>query len=608
MIVKMQKAFVAVRGEDKDRLLKSLRRLGAVHLRPVDQAKAAPDERMVTEIQRLARAEQVLSNVVAAGEAPQMEALAAADRALELYGRAADVRTRLSVLHRQVEHLAPWGDVKLETFEALRRAGLFVRFFTVTEEDLEKIPGECVEVVGAEGKRKLVVAVFRDEAEPELPESVRPLALPERDRPSIVAEAKEMDRQTQADAEELTQLAHHLEAIVAERERLEEQTRYVAADRGGLVGEALFAVQGWVPADRADAVTAGLRDDGLDAGVEFVAPPEGEEPPTLLRYPRWARPIEGLFTVLGTTPGYKEFDVSGAFMIALPIFAAMLIADGGYGLLFLLPALMLYGKMCRKDGKPLTQLILIIGLVSVIWGVVTCSFFGVSGQQLQSAGGVWAGFYRLIDPILLYRGSLAEEGPRLLITRLVFVLGTIHMTFAQLWRAMAYWPNLKALSHVGWGIFLWGMLFVVLSLVVGAEFHPVAPWLLAGGGLLAILFASPNKNPLKMVGLGLANFPLTAVGTLSDTISYIRLMAVGLASAILASTFNDMAADVAQAATWAVGGLVLIAGHGLNIGLAIIALFAHGVRLNMLEFSNSLGMEWSGYAYDPFAARQAQET
>jgi len=91
------------------------------------------------------------------------------------------------------------------------------------------------------------------------------------------------------------------------------------------------------------------------------------------------------------------------------------------------------------------------------------------------------------------------------------------------------------------------------------------------------------------------------MGTLSDTISYIRLMAVGLASTILATTFNDLAAQLAASATWLAGAPVLLFGHGLNIGLAMIAIFAHGVRLNMLEFSKCLGMSWSGYPYEPFS-------
>jgi V/A-type H+-transporting ATPase subunit I len=122
--------------------------------------------------------------------------------------------------------------------------------------------------------------------------------------------------------------------------------------------------------------------------------------------------------------------------------------------------------------------------------------------------------------------------------------------------------------------------------------------------VLAILFASPDRNPLKMLGLGLASFPLAAIGTFGDTISYVRLMAIGLGGSALAVTFNDMASQLPLAATIP----ILILAHALNVSLSIVALLAHGVRLNMLEFSNNLGMQWSGYAYEPFSRKRVEET
>jgi len=73
---------------------------------------------------------------------------------------------------------------------------------------------------------------------------------------------------------------------------------------------------------------------------------------------------------------------------------------------------------------------------------------------------------------------------------------------------------------------------------------------------------------------------------------------VGLASGVLATNFNEMASGIEP---WPLAALVLVFGHSLNMGLAMIAMFAHGVRLNMLEFCNHLGMQWTGYAYSPFS-------
>jgi V/A-type H+-transporting ATPase subunit I len=204
-------------------------------------------------------------------------------------------------------------------------------------------------------------------------------------------------------------------------------------------------------------------------------------------------------------------------------------------------------------------------------------------------------------PFTMVPVELSDES-RLFMMRLSFAMGATHLCLAQLWQAVRYYPNLRALNKLGWALFIWGMFGVVNMFVLQGPMSWRTPWpyLLIAGASLAILFASPSRNPLRMVGVGLANFPLAMLSAFSDVISYVRLMAVGLAGSVLAGNFNEMAFDTGFLPATAV---VLVLGHSLNLALALIAMFAHGVRLNMLEFSNNLGMEWAGYAYRPFAHR-----
>ena len=123
------------------------------------------------------------------------------------------------------------------------------------------------------------------------------------------------------------------------------------------------------------------------------------------------------------------------------------------------------------------------------------------------------------------------------------------------------------------------------------------------GALMLICFSFPSRNPAKAVALGLASNILPMISAFSDTMSYIRLMAVGLASYYIALAFNNLAMDVGSGgvALWIPAGLILLFAHTLNIILGLIAVFAHGVRLNMLEFSSNAGVQWAGYPYAPFA-------
>jgi len=594
VIVPMLKTYVAARQQDRQRLLEALRDLGVVHLAPVDPAKAAPDDKTLAAIDTLARAAQMLGEPAPRGEKGDLAPLAAAEEVLEIHRRAAERRSRLAGLHRQVEQLAVWGDATLEQFTRLAEAGVNVRFYSVPRDAAGEVRADCVQVLGElAGKRILVAAASSGQSPVEAPEAAEALELPSRDRPSLRAEAGEIDAALAADEERLGVLAHLRDDMEAERRRLERKAEYAAASNGGLHADALYAVQGWVPADKAEALSGGLAEAGVPAGVQTAPPREGEAPPTLVVLPRWARPIQGLMKILGIQPGYGEPDVSVAFMIALPIFAAMLFSDGGYGLTLLLLPIVLRRKVIAKMGRNVANLTMVIGALSMAWGALTGSFFGMDVPGLL--GG---------KPLIAV--SL-DAGPMNFLMRLSFTIGVVHLVVAQLWRGVRLWPNLALLSKVGWAAFLVGMYSVVTHFVLGRPAELTSPaiiWPCMIGGGMAILFASPSWNVPKMVALGLANFPLAALGTFSDIMSYVRLMAVGLAGSVLATSFNELAMRAGPVLLVP----ILIFGHGLNLGLCLIALFAHGVRLNVLEFSNNLGLEWSGYPYQPFGSDQPQET
>ena len=121
--------------------------------------------------------------------------------------------------------------------------------------------------------------------------------------------------------------------------------------------------------------------------------------------------------------------------------------------------------------------------------------------------------------------------------------------------------------------------------------------------MLIMLFSSPSPNPIKRIGFGLIGNLMGIPGAFGDMLSYIRLMAVGLASYYIASAFNDLAMGISADNAWLLPAtiLVLVLAHSLNVGLCLVAVFAHGVRLNMLEFSTNAGLQWSGRPYAPFA-------
>jgi V/A-type H+-transporting ATPase subunit I len=597
MIVPMAKVYLAARQRDRDRLLDALGGLGAVHLAPVDAARAVPEPDTRDALDRTRRAIQVLESVEPAGARPDLAAAQAVAEVLRIQREAAEAQARLGVLHRHIQALEPWGDTRLAQFESLRKAGVLPRFFAVPRKRLADVKGEFVHPIRPWPGGRVLVAVVNRSGDVLVPEGSEELPLPSEDRPTLRAEAAQLDAALKAGAARLAALAHLVPAVRAERDRLRAAADWAVAAKGGLQEEHVYALQGWVPEAKAPALAAELADRGVSVAVRALEPGPDEQPPTLIRYPWWARPMAGLFQVLGTVPGYREYDVSVAFMIALPIFAAILISDAGYGLLYLLLPIIFYRKMARAGARDLAHLIMVVGVLSLAWGLLTASFFGFDISR-------WMGLEAPLIPV-----DMQKEHMNLLMY-VSITLGAIHLALAHLWRAWKAFPHLHFLSEAGWAVWFWGMFGVVRMLLLKdpATFDEFLrqtryPYLLVSGGVLAILFAAPDRNVLKMLGLGLAKFPLAMIGTFGDTVSYVRLMAIGLGGSALAVAFNNMAGMLPIFATIR----TLIFAHALNVALSIVALLAHGVRLNMLEFSNNLGMEWSGYAYAPFTRTRLQE-
>lgn len=629
MIVPMKKVQIVVRQADRERLLNALHELGVLHILPISPAQAVADEAITVRLDGLRRVVQVLKSIAPAGAAPNLSASEAADEVMDIQRRQAEWESRLASLHRQLEQQSIWGDVTLEDLETLRSAGIEPLFFRAPAEAAGKFRAEFVQVLGSAGEKNLLVAVVDRSGGAVIPPKAEPIPLPARDNPSIRAEAAEIDLKRKTAAARLAELAHLLPEIDHLRAETEEKALFSLAARSAFHDDVLFAIQGWVPAEELGALGSRLNGMGIPAAVRGIDPAEDENPPTLLRYPKWAQTIKGLFDILDTFPGYREIDLSGFFMIFLPIFAAMLIGDGGYGLVFVLPVLLMRRKLIAKLGKEKTNLVLLFGVTAFIWGILSANFFGVTPETMARAGGFltaddevdWQRFYDasggwaavgnfMIDIAPFWREE--GEASRELLIQISFLIGCTHLVLAHLRQTLALWPDRRALAQVGWALVLVGVLGIIWLMFFESESVPVPSSAILGGvgaGLfLVIAFGAPNPNPIKRVLIGFAASLLPMIGTFGDTMSYIRLMAVGLASYYIAVAFNSLGATIAESATWGAAVPILLFGHILNIALCMIAIFAHGVRLNMLEFSNNAGVQWAGYPFAPFAKSRLKES
>ncbi len=195
---------------------------------------------------------------------------------------------------------------------------------------------------------------------------------------------------------------------------------------------------------------------------------------------------------------------------------------------------------------------------------------------------------------------------------LSILIGVAHLVLANALAARAAWGHRKAIANIGWIAALVGGLLLWLANMRG--FTPVFGGGAMALGLLTILaFSSdrPVQRPTDWLwrlldgGQALAG----AMGAFGDVLSYMRLFALGLASASLAVTFNDLALTVMEALPGLgilLGVLILLIGHALNFALALMSGVVHGLRLNYIEFYK-WGLPEEGVAFRKFARKEVQE-
>lgn len=606
MIVPMERLTLLCLDSARESVLTALRDLGCVHVR-VETRDSETLRRAAAAVAAAELALRVLTVAEADGTfafkpdaaspvaalapealAVEAEALAAVRTAADVT-RAAELITRLrdeaQNLRTQLRRYAPFSSVDPSTVTALQGKGLAVRLYRCPE----SVPaGEGNDfTLGTEAGFRYGVRLGGDA----LPEGYEAVPLPER---STAAMADEAARDEAAAARLVTLIADAAESLRPLLSRnLEERRRdnVVATVAENLRAEGPIAcLAGYVPKRLHDTVVVRAEAEGW--GVVLEEPdPDDAEVPVLLEAPRGFRAIGALFSGLGILPGYIEGDISVPFYLFFSLFFAMLIGDAGYGLVMLAGVLLAALRLRKKTAaKPVLQIFTVFALSTILWGVLSGTYFGIAKAALPAV-------LREI-PTVDWLGQDSN------VMFLCFLIGAVHISVARLWNAVLLLPGLKALGELGWLGVTWSMFMIVSGIVVEWFTQPGWAWWLLGGSVAAILV--PMVADIRREGISIGMLPLNVISAMGDIISYVRLFAVGLASVKVAENFNAMAfqLDLPLVLRVVAVCIILLLGHGLNLAMGALSILVHAVRLNTLEFSNAKGVTWSGVPYTPFKQPQ----
>jgi V/A-type H+/Na+-transporting ATPase subunit I len=358
------------------------------------------------------------------------------------------------------------------------------------------------------------------------------------------------------------------------REWIDDRLSLLSTTASAFETRMCFFINGWMPARDVAAVRKNLADSyhgNVMLEEKEIREKDLGRVPIILKNPPYFKSFE-IFTSLLPLPVYTSYDPTPFIGIFFPLFFGMILGDAGYGLLLAGSALVLKRKFRqRKLVKDVASILLVASLYTIIFGVLFGEFFGDLPERLFHLQPFWLERRTAVVPMIFF--TLAVGVAHVL---LGLTFGVIEEFRKKEKKEAVY----KLLSII-----------VILSLIVVlASFFGIFPQILTRPVIIAILFLTPV---LFFTGGLLA--PLELLKSIGNIISYVRIMAIGLTSVLLAFVANNLGGLTGDVVTGiVVAGLI----HLLNIVLGVFSPTIHSLRLHYVEFFSKF-MEHGGRRFEP---------
>lgn len=557
--------------------------------------------------------------------------LRAASRVNALWKKCADDRAEILRLEAQIRMLEPWSrlDISMRTTGTASTAAFIGSFpAEYTEEALKaeiargapEIDGVAVEVLSAGAQQTCAFLLCHASNGAKLEAFLRSIGF-----------TYPADRSKKPPQARMQDLNARIEKLRAEIDGAEAEIRTYAALRGAMqytidyfsmriekydvLGRLwqsphVFVISGYIPAESAPALEKELTEK-FEAYVELETPAEDEDVPVKLKNNAFAAPVEGVLESY-SMPGRKEIDPSTLMAVFYYFLFGMMLSDAGYGLLMVIGCGVALAKFKNMEEslRKFLKMFLYCGISTVFWGAMFGSFFGDAVTVIGKT------FFNVDIAIPALWFTPLNEPMRLLLFS--FLIGVIHLfaglgaQFYQLAR-QGLWKD-AIFDVVFWYMLVGGGILYLLSMQMFADMVSLgftlpaavgtAGAIAAGIGAVGIVLTAgrESRSPFKRLLKGL--YGLYGVSSyLSDILSYSRLLALGLATGVIASVFNQMGAMLGNSpAGVAVFVFAFLVGHTLNLGINVLGAYVHTNRLQFVEFFGKF-FEGGSRKFNPFSAK-----
>jgi V/A-type H+-transporting ATPase subunit I len=625
MIVKMHKYLLWGSKGDMDRFFSYAQKAGFLEFLGLSHKKAIElpeNAKKILDAIKIAR-----HHFIHPKEAPDLEPEVIADTILNLHNSQERLLEEERTLGLEIARVAIFGDFsKEELFQIEREGKRVIQFFCMKSDLARGVPlaPEMI-FVGTEYDLDYFVAINKNRVQ-----------YPKAIEITIDASVGELKGRLLDVREELSRIDADLRTYCNALPELQHgfndclnkyTLNLVKHDAGSPLGTALFAIEAWVPENRVSALFALL--SNLSVQCEEVAIEQQDRIPTCIENKGASKIGEDLIYIYDN-PAPTDLDPSLWILCFFSLFFAIIIADAGYGLIFLIIALILKWKMPKNASSALrrfVKLFMILSLSTIVWGAATASFFGIeigpenpfrkmsfihalaaqkAEYHVEKQDDVYHSYFKDFPAVanakdghdfLVMTGYMKEGRVKYkgledfynnILLEISLVIGIFHLSTSF----CRFLPRNPA--GLGWVLFMVGgyLYFpVYLDATTMANFtgfiaksfaRTLGLQLLAIGPAI-VLIASLFQGKRWMSIFELTN----GIQVFSDVLSYLRLYALALAGIVMADTMNTtLGIDLGVIMTI----FVILVGHTINIALSSMSATIHGLRLNFLE--------WYRYSFD----------
>lgn len=586
-----------------DAFLMTLRELGVVHVKETNSIlDNAELQALLAERKRVGMAIRYCKNLnsLAKGVAlaparglTKAEGLKLVGKLEEMQEKRVQLQAAKVSLEKDIAYMDIWGEFSYANIRRLKKAGFDVTFFSCPTSKYEPEWGEKYNAFLVNNFQSVTYFVTITKTGTVIDIDAERPKMPDRGLAKLHLAMEQLQDNIKALNNQLGEYAAKQYNTLVELEK-NIQNEYnlsntlVQTDREA--GDKLMLLEGFVPAEEAPAMEAALEKDGYY--FQELDIQDGDRVPIKLKNNKFSRLYEPI-TRMFSLPNYAEFDPTPLFAPFFMLFFGLCFGDGGYGLLVLL-ACTFFKRKVNPDFKPFLTLFQYLGLAAIIVGTCTGSFFGIALADVPAFSKV-KDYFVSSDNLMTFS----------------IVIGLVQIIFGKTIAAF----KMKAQKGVKYSIapFAWVFVITALALAFGLPMlnlqlpetvKTVFIGIAVVGLVVAFLYNSPGKNIFLNVGTGLWNTYNMASGLLGDTLSYIRLFAIGLTGAILGGVFNQLAVDMTEGMNVVVRAicmlLILLVGHAINIGLCTISSLVHPLRLIFVEYYKNAEFEGGGKEYRPF--------